>query len=98
MSIHNEIKAIILRALPSLTEEIREHVITSLERSGVESIEDLVYVQQEDLKDVLPIIQQRKLLEAFKLGKVLFLFVIIIIINCFVLHVYAFYCQRDANH
>ncbi|XP_059354194.1 uncharacterized protein LOC132157507 [Carassius carassius] len=67
MSIHNEIKAIILRALPSLTEEIREHVITSLERSGVESIEDLVYVQQEDLKDVLPIIQQRKLLEAFKL-------------------------------
>lgn len=37
-----------------------------LQTSGVKSVDDLKYVQQEDLKDLLPVIQQKKLLEAFR--------------------------------
>lgn len=67
-SIGEEIKVIILKALPNLSEYTQQQVITALESSGVESIEDLKYVQQDDIRDLLPVIQQRKLLEAFKLG------------------------------
>lgn len=59
-SISDEIKVIILKALPSLPEYTQQQIITALESSGVESI--------EDLRDLLPVIQQRKLLEAFKIG------------------------------
>lgn len=63
-SISDEIKVIILKALPNLPEYTQQQIITALESSGVESIEDLKYVQRDDL---LPVIQQRKLLEAFKM-------------------------------
>ncbi|TRY60673.1 hypothetical protein DNTS_005023 [Danionella cerebrum] len=66
-SISDEIKGIILKTLPSLTEDIQIRVITALESSGVESKDDLKYVQQDDIRDLLPVIQQRKLLEAFKM-------------------------------
>ena len=56
-----------LKALPSLSEDTQDRLISTLESSGVESVEDLKYVQQEDVRDLLPVIQQRKLLEAFKL-------------------------------
>lgn len=49
-SISDEIKGIILKTLPSLTEDIQKRVITALESSGVESVEDLKYVQQDDIK------------------------------------------------
>lgn len=65
-SIGDEIKAIILKALPNLSEDTQKQMITALEISGLESTEDLKYVQQDDIKDLLPVIQQRKLLEAFK--------------------------------
>lgn len=68
-SIGDEIKAIILKALPNLSEDTQKQIITALEISGLESTEDLKYVQQDDIKDLLPVIQQRKLLEAFKMGK-----------------------------
>lgn len=64
----NEIKVIILKVLPNLFEDTQNQVTTALENSGVESIEDLKYVQQDDIRDLLPVIQQRKLLEAFKMG------------------------------
>lgn len=67
-SIGDEIKTIILKALPNLSEDTQNQVITALEISGVESIEDLTYVQQDDIRDFLPVIQQRKLLEAFRKG------------------------------
>ncbi|KAJ8280597.1 hypothetical protein GJAV_G00056690 [Gymnothorax javanicus] len=66
-SIGDEIKVIILKALPNLSEDTQNQLITALEISGVESTEDLKYVQQDDIKDLLPVIQQRKLLEAFKM-------------------------------
>uniref|UniRef100_A0A8P4K3W5 Sterile alpha motif domain-containing protein 3 n=1 Tax=Dicentrarchus labrax TaxID=13489 RepID=A0A8P4K3W5_DICLA len=68
-SIGDEIKVIILKTLPNLSEDTQKQIITALEISGVESTEDLKYVQQDDLRDLLPVIQQRKLLKAFKMGK-----------------------------
>nr|XP_046254761.1 uncharacterized protein LOC124064385 [Scatophagus argus] len=67
-SIGDEIKLIILKALPNLSEDTQKQVITALEISGAESTEDLKYVQQDDIKDLLPVIQQRKLLEAFRMA------------------------------
>lgn len=63
-----EIKGIIVRALPNLSEETQLHLISRLQSSGLESKEDLKYVQQEDMADLLPVIQLRKLLDAFKSG------------------------------
>lgn len=65
-----EIKEIICKILPNLFEETLWQIILKLRSSGLESKEDLKYVQQEDLADLLPVIQRRKLLDAFKLGKV----------------------------
>lgn len=50
--------------LPSLSVETQLQIVSTLQTSGVESVDDLKYVQQEDLKDLLPVIQQMKLLEA----------------------------------
>ncbi|XP_051809342.1 uncharacterized protein LOC127535415 [Acanthochromis polyacanthus] len=61
-----EIKGIIVRALPNLSEETQLQLISRLQSSGLESKEDLKYVQQEDMADLLPVIQLRKLLDAFK--------------------------------
>uniref|UniRef100_A0A3Q1GJG9 Uncharacterized protein n=1 Tax=Acanthochromis polyacanthus TaxID=80966 RepID=A0A3Q1GJG9_9TELE len=66
-SLGEAIRNIILRALPSLSEEIQQKLVSTLESSGVECVDDLKYVQQEDIKELLPVIQQRKLLEQFKL-------------------------------
>ncbi|XP_058477704.1 uncharacterized protein LOC131448912 [Solea solea] len=66
-SIGDEIKVIILKTLPNLSEDTQKQIITALEISGVESTEDLKYVQQDELRDLVPVIQQRKLLEAFKM-------------------------------
>ncbi|CAB1452700.1 unnamed protein product [Pleuronectes platessa] len=61
-TLEEDIWGIILKALPNLSEETKSR----LESSGLESKEDLEYVQQEDLTDLLPVIQLRKLLKAFK--------------------------------
>ncbi|KAK0142443.1 hypothetical protein N1851_019825 [Merluccius polli] len=58
--------AIIVRALPNLSEDTQMLLILSLQSSGLESKEDLKYVQKEDVADLLPVIQVRKLLDAFK--------------------------------
>lgn len=64
----NEVKDIILRALPKLSSDVLQQILSKLQSSGLESKEDLQYVQQEDLSDVLPVIQLRKLLQVFKSG------------------------------
>ncbi|KAF4114036.1 hypothetical protein G5714_004259 [Onychostoma macrolepis] len=67
MSILNDdLRSIILRALPSISKDTQEALTDVLLRSGQESTKDLKYVTQEDISDLLPPIQQQKLLEAFK--------------------------------
>ncbi|GAA6096870.1 uncharacterized protein LOC117955970, partial [Tachysurus ichikawai] len=63
---NDEVKDIILRALPNLSLDVPQKILSKLQSSGLESKEDLQYVQQEDLSDVLPVIQLRKLLQVFK--------------------------------
>ncbi|XP_014882494.1 uncharacterized protein LOC106943697 [Poecilia latipinna] len=65
-SLDNTIKEIILKALPNLCKDTQEKLVSTLVTSGVESAEDLKYIQQEDIKDLLSVVQQRKLLETFK--------------------------------
>ncbi|CAK6974710.1 hypothetical protein PFLUV_G00052250 [Scomber scombrus] len=66
-NLSEEIKEIICKTLPNLSEETQLQIILKLQSSGLESKEDLEYVQQEDIADLLPVIQRRKLLDAFKL-------------------------------
>lgn len=65
----DELRRIILRALPTIDENVQQLLTDKLFSSGVDSKEDLKYVRQEDLAD-LPVIHQRKLLDAFKMGRV----------------------------
>lgn len=67
-TLREEIQSIILKALPNLSEETQSLLISRLQGSGLESKGDLKYVQQEDMADLLPVIQLRKLLDAFKSG------------------------------
>ena len=61
----DELKEVLLRALPNLSEAVQEILIERLISSGLSSREDLRYVKQDDIADLLPVIQQRKLLDAF---------------------------------
>ncbi|XP_049450815.1 uncharacterized protein LOC125900084 [Epinephelus fuscoguttatus] len=61
-----EIRGIILRALPNLSEETQLQLYSKLQCCGLKSKEDLKYVKQEDIADLLPVIQLRKLMDAFK--------------------------------
>ncbi len=61
-----EVKGIIHKTLPNLPEEIQLQIISTLQSSGLESKEDLRYVQKEDIADMLPIIHLQKLMDAFK--------------------------------
>lgn len=76
MTLVEELKAIIPRALPTISEAVQQLVIDRLLTSGLNSIEDLKYVQQEDIGDLLPVIQQCKLLDAFKMGMFAHYFII----------------------
>lgn len=69
-ALDEEVQGIILKALPNLSEETQLELISRLERYGAESKEDLKYVQQEDIADLLPVKQLRQLLDAFKSGNV----------------------------
>lgn len=71
----DELKEVLLMALPNLSEAVQETLIERLISSGLESTQDPMYVKQDDIADILPIIQQRKLLDAFKLVR--FSFVIV---------------------
>lgn len=65
-NLNEAIKEIISKTFPNLSEELQWQIISKLQSSGLESKEDLKYVQQEDIADLLPVVQLRKLLNAFK--------------------------------
>ncbi|XP_014829395.1 PREDICTED: uncharacterized protein LOC106907987 [Poecilia mexicana] len=65
-SLDNTIKDIMIKTLPNLCEDTQKKLVSTLVISGVQSAEDLKYIQQEDIKNLLPVVQQRKLLESFK--------------------------------
>lgn len=67
-TLEEELKEILSSALPT----VQQLVIGKLLNSGVESKDNLKYVRQEDNENVLPVIQQRKLLDAFKIGMLVY--------------------------
>lgn len=67
-SLVGELKENILRALPSNDENTTQLLIDRLVDSGLESKDDLQFVQQQDISDILPTIKLRKPFNAFKMG------------------------------
>ncbi|KAA0714639.1 hypothetical protein E1301_Tti021996 [Triplophysa tibetana] len=49
-----------------MSSDILEQIISNLQSCGLQCKDDLKYVQQEDLSNMLPVIQVRKLLQMFK--------------------------------
>ena len=46
--------------MPDVSEETQLQIINKLQADGVSSVKDLKYVEQVDIKDLLPVILQRK--------------------------------------
>lgn len=69
-TLNEDLRGIIFRALPKISKDTQDALTEKLLSSGLESTQDLKYVTQEDISELLPAIQQRKLLEAFKNGNV----------------------------
>lgn len=67
-SLVRELRDIILKALPSNDENTTQDLIDRLVDYGLESKDDLQFVKQEDISDILSAIKLRKLLNAFKMG------------------------------
>lgn len=70
-TVGEEVQKVISKALPGLLEEKKEQLLQRLFSWGVESTDDLKYVEGApgvDLSDLLPPIQIRKLLDSFKRG------------------------------
>lgn len=65
-----DLKDIILRALPLISEDTQQSLIHKLLSDGVESTQDLKFVIEDDIADLLPPLQLQTLLEAFKNGNV----------------------------
>ncbi|KAK9958592.1 hypothetical protein ABG768_010703 [Culter alburnus] len=68
-AVGEEVQKIISKALPGLLEEKKEQLLQRLFSWGVESTDDLKYVEGTpgvDLSDLLPPIQICKLLDSFK--------------------------------
>ena len=61
-----ELKTNIEVVLPSLPDQTVEEILTYLSEAGVESISDLSFVEEGDLKSVLRPVQVRKLLQAWR--------------------------------
>ncbi|XP_026018964.1 uncharacterized protein LOC113019453 isoform X1 [Astatotilapia calliptera] len=61
-----DLKDIILRALPLISEDTQQSLIHKLLSDGVESTQDLKFVIEDDIADLLPPLQLQTLLEAFK--------------------------------
>ncbi|XP_048027565.1 uncharacterized protein LOC125269950 [Megalobrama amblycephala] len=65
-TVNEDLRGIILSTLPRISNDTLQALIDKLLNSGLESTQDLKYVTKEDIGDLLPVIQLRKLLEAFK--------------------------------
>lgn len=68
-----ELRAIILRALPTNVENTTELLIKRCLELRVESKNDLQFIQEHDLSSILPAIKVRKLLSAFNMGNYIFI-------------------------
>lgn len=58
----------IQQTLPMLTAEKLEVIVEKLKTVGVSGLDDLQYIQERDLVDILNIIQIRKLARSFEPG------------------------------
>lgn len=60
------IRKAVKKALPTIADTSLDAVVGKLQEDGVETIEDLAYVQESDLSSFLKPNHLRKLLSAFK--------------------------------
>lgn len=60
------LKDAVLSVLPSLSQDLTEHLVEKLMDQGVEGLDDLVYVKKDDIAAFIRPIQCRKLLDAWK--------------------------------
>lgn len=85
-TLEEELKDILSSALPTISEAVQQLVIDKLINCGLDSKEDLKYVKQEDIEDLLPVIQQCKLLDAFKMGMFVYFHSITISLHIMLMH------------
>ena len=64
----NSVEEFIKRSLPNVSEEERSNLSKHLQNMGLSSVEDLVYVRDEDVVDHLKPFPQRRFLECCKNG------------------------------
>lgn len=67
-AVDEELRVIILRALPTISMDIQQALTNKIKSCGLEFMEDMKYVTKEDIVDILPAIQLRRLLKAFEKG------------------------------
>ena len=64
------VKELVKRVLPKLSSDTLEALLARLIELGVTSVEDLMDVEADDLKDLtLTLVQSRKLIRIFRAGK-----------------------------
>lgn len=64
--IKESLKDAVLLVLPSLSPDVTNQLVEKLMDQGVEGLDDLTYVKEEDISEFLRPIQSRKLLSAWK--------------------------------
>lgn len=69
MNFENHIK----KGLPTIDNDTMAKVVAKLEGIGVETLDDLSIVEEQDLVEVLPAIKARRLVQSWKLGEYSFL-------------------------
>lgn len=79
MNFENHVK----KGLPTIDNDTCAKVVAKLERIGVETLDDLSIVVEQDLVEVLPAIKARKLVQSWKLGEYSFLNRSIIQLYCY---------------
>lgn len=67
------VRQIVLQAMPSLSNDLMDSLMARLEVIGVNGVDDLNFVNTEDVEGILPPIQCRRLIQAFSAGTFFFL-------------------------
>ena len=68
---------VISNALPNLTPNIKQKLLKTLKKNGVEAPEDWEYITPEDLMPPLNLVQARKLVKQGKLQGTIFCIIIL---------------------
>lgn len=66
MALYGLLESSVLTVLSNLEKNRVDSVVQKLIELGIDSLKDLKYVEENDLKDILPPIHIRKLLTAWK--------------------------------